>query len=166
MPRKTLRGALTVLAAIAPAVLPRAASAEVVVTGRPDAVSLEAREASVEEVLSALKRSFGVQYRIKIPSPRRVNGTYSGSLDRVVHRVLEGHDFVLKTGPEGLDVLVTGAVGAAPVGAPPGMTVRAVPGEPVASAPPPPQASPMPPPQAVPGQTLQPPGTTRPRRRR
>jgi len=37
------------------------ARAEVLVTGEPDAVQVDAKEASVEELLSALRKAYGLQ---------------------------------------------------------------------------------------------------------
>jgi hypothetical protein len=85
------------------------AGAEVRVTGQPDAVSVEVRDAAVEEVLAALGQSFGLQHRSAAPLARRISGTYKGPLSRVLRRVLDGYDFVLKTGPENLEVVVVGA---------------------------------------------------------
>jgi hypothetical protein len=85
------------------------AGAEVRVAGQPDAVSVEARDAAVEEVLAALGERFGLQHRSAAPLARRISGTYKGSLSRVLRRVLDGYDFVLKTGSESLEVVVIGA---------------------------------------------------------
>lgn len=76
-----------------------AVRAETRITGEPDAVRIEARDAPVAEVLEALGESFGLQYRGTASLSRRVTGTYEGSLQRVVRRLLEGHDFIMKTGP-------------------------------------------------------------------
>jgi hypothetical protein len=94
---------LAVLLQIHPAV------AEVRVAGQPDAVSVEVRDAAVEEVLVALGQSFGLQYRSAAPLARRISGTYKGPLSRVLRRVLDGYDFILKTGSENLEVVVIGA---------------------------------------------------------
>jgi hypothetical protein len=128
MPYKRPRTGLLWLATIALAMLVHAGSAyaEVVVTGPAESVSVEARNASVEEVLAALAKSFGVRYRTKTPLARRLNGSYAGSLDRVVRRILEGHDFFVKTGPEGLEVVVIGQAGVPQSGGAPAMAVRAV----------------------------------------
>ena len=85
------------------------AGAEVRVTGQPDAVSVEVRDAAVEEVLVALGESFGLQHRSGAPLARRISGTYKGPLSRVLRRVLDGYDFVLKTEAEKLEVVVIGA---------------------------------------------------------
>jgi hypothetical protein len=94
---------LSVLLGIGPA------GAEVGVTGQPDAVSMEVRDATVEDVLVALGQSFGLQHRSATPLARPISGTYKGSLSQVLRRVLDGYDFILKTGAEKLEVVVIGA---------------------------------------------------------
>jgi hypothetical protein len=80
------------------------------VTGQPDAVRVEARDTPVEEVLGALGQNFGLYYRSTAPLSRRVTGTYVGSLQRVVARLLDGYDFVMKTDAGSVEVVVYGVV--------------------------------------------------------
>ena len=72
------------------------ARAEVLVTGEPDAVQVDAKEASVEELLSALRKAYGLQYWSSANLSRSVSGTYAGSLQQVVSRVLslQGYNFI------------------------------------------------------------------------
>jgi hypothetical protein len=88
---------------------PGSIRAEVRVTGAPGIVQVEARDASVEEVLAALSADVGLQYRSTASLDRRVTGTYQGSLQRVVRRLLEGYDYVLKTQAESIEVVVIGS---------------------------------------------------------
>ena len=100
--------------------------AEVAVAGEPHAVSVEAHDAAVEEVLTALGKSFGVQHRSSVPLARRVTGSYKGPLDRVVRRLLEGYDFVVKSNADALEVLViSGGKGGGSVAAPPAVPLPA-----------------------------------------
>jgi hypothetical protein len=87
-----------------------AVRAETRITGEPDAVRIEARDAPVDEVLEALGESFGLQYQSTASLSRRVTGTYEGSVQRVVRRLLEGYDFIMKTGPGTIEVKVYGTV--------------------------------------------------------
>ena len=80
------------------------------ITGEPDAVRVEARNAPVEEVMAALGTSFGLRYRATVSTGRRITGTYEGSLQRVVTRLLDGYNFVMKTSPAGVEVMVYGVV--------------------------------------------------------
>jgi hypothetical protein len=85
-----------------------AARAEVQVQGIPDALVLDARDASVEDVLEALGTSFGLQHRGADALQRRISGTYRGSLPHVVRRLLDGYNFVLKTDEDEIEVVVIG----------------------------------------------------------
>jgi hypothetical protein len=87
------------------------ARAEVQVQGAPDALVLDARDASVEDVLEALGTSFGLQHRGADALQRRISGTYRGSLQHVVRRLLDGYNFVLKTDEDDIEVVVIGGEG-------------------------------------------------------
>jgi hypothetical protein len=110
MPRQNHAAARVVVPAILLAALFHAHSvcAEARVTGQPDTVRVEARDAPVEEVLAALGASFGLHYRSTMSLSRRVTGTYVGSLQRVVSRLLIGYDFVMKTDSGSVEVMVYG----------------------------------------------------------
>ncbi len=84
------------------------ARAEVRIAGAADAIQVEARDAPLEEVLSALRANFGLRYRSGATLDRRVSGIYEGPLQRVVSRLLEGYDFVLKSEAGVVEVLVVG----------------------------------------------------------
>jgi hypothetical protein len=91
-----------VLALLTPAL------AEIQVRGSPEAVTIEARDISVEEVLAALNRTFGLHYELSVNLDKRLSGTYVGPLSRVVTRILEGYSFVLKTDNGSIFVTVVG----------------------------------------------------------
>jgi len=97
---------VTAVVAILPAY---SARAEVRVTGTAEAVRIEARDATVADVLSALGAGVGLQYRSGAPLERQVSGTFAGSLRRVLARVLEGYDFVLKERSGTPEVVIIGA---------------------------------------------------------
>ena len=88
----------------------RSVRAEVSVSGEADAVQIEVRDAPIDEVMAALGASFGLQYQSPAALSRRVTGTYEGSLQRVIARLLDGYDFVIRTDPEGVEVRVYGGV--------------------------------------------------------
>src|SRR5208283_4115548 len=90
--------------------LSMSARAEVQVTGGPDAMNVEAKEASVEEVLIALKKAYGLQYGSSANLSRSVSGTFAGSLQQVVSRVLmlKDYDFLAETSEHGTIVAVYG----------------------------------------------------------
>jgi hypothetical protein len=82
--------------------------AEMQVRGSPEAVRIDARDAPVEEILAALSRAFGMRYQLLVNLDKRLSGTYVGSLPRVLTRILDGYNFVLKTDDGSLAVKVVG----------------------------------------------------------
>ncbi len=86
------------------------ARAEVQVTGGSNGITLEAKEASVEELLAALKKAYGLQYGSSANLSRSVSGTFAGSLQQVVSRMLslQGYDFIAETSTQGVIVAVYG----------------------------------------------------------
>jgi hypothetical protein len=94
---------------IALGIVPICVRAETKVRGTPQAVVVEARNASVEEVLIALTDTFKVRFRSAANLDRRLTGTYQGTLQQAVSRILRGYDFVVKAGPTGLEITLLGA---------------------------------------------------------
>jgi hypothetical protein len=83
-----------------------AAYAQVEVSGRTDAVRIETADATLREVLDALRTNFNLRYRSDDALDTRMTGTFGGSLPQVAARVLDGYDFVIKITAQGVDVLV------------------------------------------------------------
>lgn len=106
-PRHSQRvgAAAIVIALMAPA----AAFASAQVSGSQQAVSVDARNSSVKEVLSALSQKFKLQFQATANLDRPVSGTYQGSLQHVVARLLEGYNFVIRTNDGALEITVLGA---------------------------------------------------------
>ncbi|OAF18491.1 hypothetical protein [Bradyrhizobium neotropicale] len=96
------------IAAAILSVIDRASWAEVQVSGRPDAVHLEARGASLHDVLAALHDRFNLRYRANDPLEMQMTGIFDGPLSRVAARVLDGYDYAMRITSEGIDVLVLG----------------------------------------------------------
>jgi hypothetical protein len=71
------------------------ALAEMRVHRSPEAVRIEARDASVAEIRSALSSAFNMHYQAHLD--KRLSGIYAGPLSRVLARILDGYEFVLKT---------------------------------------------------------------------
>jgi hypothetical protein len=78
------------------------------VRGSPEAVTIEARDTSVEDVLAALSRAFDMDYQSSIDLDKPLYGTYVGPLSRVLTRILQGYNFVLKTDNKSIVVTVVG----------------------------------------------------------
>jgi hypothetical protein len=101
--------------------------AEIQVSGSPEAVTIEARDASVEEVLATLSRTFDMDYHSSIDLDKRLDGTYVGPLSQVVTRILEGYNFVLRTDNGSIFVTVVGtptSLAASPQGLPASAALR------------------------------------------
>ena len=96
------------------AVAPTSLFAEAQVQGSPEAVRIETQNSSIEEILAALGNAFELRYRSSANLAKQLSGTYEGSLQRVVARVLEGYDFVLRNNKGKIEITVFGTRGAAP----------------------------------------------------
>jgi hypothetical protein len=93
-------------------VIAQPVQAEVRVSGHTDALKLEAREASVEEVLAALRASFKLQFHTSGAVNRVMTGTYTGSLRHVVARLFDGQNYVMRSSAGGIELIVFGPGGA------------------------------------------------------
>ena len=84
------------------------ARAETIVTGVRDDLTLEAHDASIQDVLEALGSKFGLRYRNITAIERRFDGTYEGSLHRVMTRLLDGSSYVMSTDGGQIEVIMVG----------------------------------------------------------
>jgi hypothetical protein len=91
--------------------------AEILVQGQADDVRVEARDATVEEILAALGARFALRYR-GATEGRGVTATFEGPLRRVVARVLDGYNYVIQARGRGLEVIVLSAASRSAVPAP------------------------------------------------
>jgi hypothetical protein len=102
--------------------------AEIQVSGSADAITIEARDTSVEDILAALSRAFDMDYRSSIDLDKRLYGTYVGPLSQVVTRILQGYNFVLKNNNESISVTVVGTpISLAANPSPPGLPASGAP---------------------------------------
>jgi len=91
--------------------------AAVNVYGNGAFVHLEASNASLSEVLSALESAFSIRHRTSVPLDQAISGTYRGPLRRVLSRVLDGFNYyVVNTAEGGIEIMVLGRPGAAVAG--------------------------------------------------
>jgi hypothetical protein len=112
--------ALSIVGLLLAALHPSSARAEVSVQGTAADVRVEARDATVADILAALGQHFELRFR-GLPADRRVTGVFEGPLRRVISRVLEGCDYVIQRKGDAIEVLVlnaaqptTGAAATAP----------------------------------------------------
>jgi hypothetical protein len=80
------------------------------ITGDAAALQLDVHQATVADVLTALGR-FNIQYRSQSALNTMVDGTYTGSLNRVLSRVLDGYNYAIKQSDAKLEVIVVGRRG-------------------------------------------------------
>jgi hypothetical protein len=98
--------------------------ASLYVHGDAAALRLDVRQTTITGVLSALGAAFNIRYRSSIALDEVLNGTYTGSLGRVVSQVLDGHNYVIKQEKTELTVLIFGKAGEQAVAAPAPRRVR------------------------------------------
>jgi hypothetical protein len=110
----TLTSRAAIMLGVALTAAPTAALADAQVRGSPEAVTIEARNTSVEEILKALSGTFDVHYRSSANLQMRVTGNYEGSLQRVMKRILDGYSYFVKSGDGRIDLTVLDAPRTAP----------------------------------------------------
>jgi hypothetical protein len=109
--RECLLGAVTALACG----LTTAVSAEVHVEGNLSALRLTAGGDALSDVLSAFGRLSPVTTRTSVPLNDEISGAYSGSLSRVVSRLLDGYNYVIKQDSGLTEIIVFGRRGEAAI---------------------------------------------------
>jgi hypothetical protein len=87
------------------------------IEGDATAFHVVVQQTTLADVLSALE-SFDVRYRSSIRLEEVLNGTYAGSIDHVVARLLNGYNFATKQDGSRLEVTIFGKGGEFEVPAP------------------------------------------------
>lgn len=87
-------------------IAPNLACAAPQVRGTPNAVRLNANNATIDQIMAALGRAFSFHYTSSAHLDQRISGVYEGSLAHVVARLLASHNFVLKRSNGQIDVTV------------------------------------------------------------
>jgi hypothetical protein len=88
------------------------------VQGSPAAVHLEVRQTTIAQVLAALMTAYDMSYSASIPLERLLDGTYTGTLRRVVSRVLQGYNFAIEQDNTKLVVIIFDKGGEQAIAAP------------------------------------------------
>ena len=88
--------------------VPAAALASARVSGSAQSMSVNAENSSIKEVLSALSKQFKLRFESSATLDKQITGTYQGSLQGVVARLLEGYNFFITTNQGVLVVTVLG----------------------------------------------------------
>jgi hypothetical protein len=89
-------------------VVPVIAFASARVSGTAQSVTVDAQNSSIKEILYVLTKQLNLRVRSSVDLDRQAAGTYQGSLPRVVTRLLEGYNFIIKTSERGIEVTVLG----------------------------------------------------------
>src|SRR4029453_9231046 len=90
------------------------AHAEIILEGPADALQIEMHDASVQEVLLVLGANYGLRLSSSAPLDRSVSGSFNGPLPRLVARLLDRYNYVVKSANGTLEVVVLGAHDAPP----------------------------------------------------
>ena len=117
--------------------MPAWPSAKIEVEGQLDALRLTAEDASIDEILAALSDKFNLTYSSEPQLNRIVAGAYSGTLQQVMGRVLDGYDYVVNVSVEHIELKVlsrSGSVAKPSMLPPPPSQATATPPTPVAPA--------------------------------
>ena len=99
--------------------VPTFAHAETQVAGEPAALNVAAQNATLQEVLTALRSSFGLKYQTSTDLNRSISGTYNGSLREVIMRLLDGYDFFVRKVGDDLEIVVVGLSASSATAPPP-----------------------------------------------
>ena len=85
------------------------AHAEIILEGPANALQIEMHDTSVQEVLLDLGANYGLRFSSATPLDRSVSGSFNGSLPRLVARLLDRYNYVVKSANGTLEVVVLGA---------------------------------------------------------
>ena len=92
-------------------VVPVVAFASAQVRGSAQSVTVDAQNSSIKEILSVLSKQLNLRVRSSVDLDKQATGTYQGSLPRVVARLLEGYNFIIRTNERGVEVTVLSGQG-------------------------------------------------------
>jgi hypothetical protein len=98
------------------------------IDGDATALRVEVRQTTIADVLSALA-PFNIRYRSSTGLDEVLDGTYAGSLEHVVARLLNGYDYATKQDSSRLEVTIIGRGGEAEMPGPMAVSVRRQPSD-------------------------------------
>jgi hypothetical protein len=93
------------------------AYAEVRVSGNENDIALHANNATVAEILSGVQSALHIKILLKGSIPRQITGDYSGSLRRVLSRLMDGTSYIVSSNLDGLVITVLAQTSSRPAAA-------------------------------------------------
>jgi hypothetical protein len=84
------------------------AGAEVQLSGTQDNVVLRANNATMAEILSGMSSTFNLRIELTGTPVRQFTGAYTGSLRRVLSRLLDGEDYIINSTAGGMEIILLG----------------------------------------------------------
>jgi hypothetical protein len=97
---------------VASLLLPADLRAEVSVSGTKNAVIVDAKGASLDEVVAVLNSAIDAKISFTPTVNPAINGRYSGTLRRVLSRMLDGQNFILNSSGEQTTIILAANSGA------------------------------------------------------
>ena len=105
------------------------ARADVQFSGTEDRVVLRAKNATIAEILSGIRSALNLRVGLTGSTERQFTGAYTGTLRRVLSRLLAGENYVISSAPDGMNIVLLGPKGAGRNTAPPIAPVKHANGE-------------------------------------
>lgn len=96
------------------------------ITGQGSNLRVEATDARIDDVLTALRDKYGLIYHNDAAFEQPITGNYSGSLDQVVKQIMRRYDHAIKTRNGVVELVVTNQVKS--TAKPPPLTQPSTPG--------------------------------------
>jgi hypothetical protein len=109
MRRKSFLPRLATAALLAWCLSCEPSAAEVRLSGTLDRMVLRASDATMPEVLAAVRSAFDLEVMLNGATARKFTGVYSGSVRQVFSRLLAGEDYVLRSAADGMSIILLGA---------------------------------------------------------
>jgi hypothetical protein len=84
------------------------AAAEVRISGTPDRVVLQTNDATMPDILAAIRSALNLEVNVRGSTGRRFTGVYAGSLRHVLARLLKGEDYIIGSASDGVSIRLLG----------------------------------------------------------
>src|ERR1700688_668472 len=82
------------------------ARADAQLSGTEDHVILRANDATMAEILSDIRSALNLRVGLTGSTERRFTGAYTGTLRRVLSRLLDGENYVISSAPDGINIVL------------------------------------------------------------